>query len=90
MSNIGPPPRHRTPRATEYTLARAGGEVLVVLAAIGLLWNPILTVAVVLASVLGVVVAEVLARTLRPRLDGLSRSVRFPGLGTLDVRFSTQ
>lgn len=72
-------------RAIDVDIATA----LLLLAVAGFVTVPLVTSAIIVA-VLAVAVGPRIGRTLGRRLDGLSRSVRFPGVGTLDVHFSTR
>lgn len=66
------------------------GAFLLMLIVVGLLVAPSITVALLLVTVAALTVGKRVGRLLGRRLDGRSRSVRFPGVGTLNVHFSTQ
>lgn len=89
MTGLRPPLQPRPAPAARRSLKGDVAAFLLIAAVIALLSAPVYTIGVVIGSVAGLWIGKRGARTLARRLDGRSRSVRFPGLGTLDLRFST-
>lgn len=89
MSAHYPPTQHHRPPTSERTLTAYVGAFVFTVVVLALLANPQLTLATLATITIVTVAVRRGTRRLAAWLDGRRRSVRFPGLGTVDVRFQT-